>query len=136
MNEFHFRVDQEAIQKRIDEQRTHFVEGDFVRYEDGEDFSDFKGYLTAEQYQANLDDFQKEFEKMLTPEFQHWAIDNAPRKKNGTFYKGRVVKRVGCDNCIFIQEWHNTWLYDALTVKAVDDYTLELTIGSITDTPG
>jgi hypothetical protein len=136
MPDFKFVADETALRERIEKLRKQYEERAFVRYEDGEDFSDFKGYLTEPQYQANLDEFSKELDKMLTPEFQHWAIDNAPRKKNGTFYKGRVVKRVGNDNCIFIQEWHNTWIYECLTVKAIDDLTLELTIQALTDTPG
>ena len=62
-------------------------------------------------------------------------IEREQKKKNETFYNTRIVFRGGCDKSIFICEWRNTWIYNAISVDPIDDATLEITYRKITDTP-
>ncbi len=127
---FEFKFDKKSLHKAIESMRNEWEDNNFVSY--GTDSPS----LNKEQFDKNCDMMLEHLDRMTTPKFQQWCIDNADRKKNGTFYKGRIVSREICDNCVFITEWHNTWIYDALTVKAISDTQLELTLNSITDTPG
>lgn len=131
-HEFSVICDKEGILSQILRERCKFEENYFQRYytigyEDG--------YLSNEEYNQNLDKMVQALERMTTEEYMSNIIDVAQKKKNGTLYKGRVADAVDCDNCKFIIEWHNTWIYNQLKVKAVDDKTLEITYSEKADTP-
>lgn len=131
-HEFTIVCDKEEIKAEIEAERTHFEENSFQRYytvgyEDG--------YLTQEEYNKNLDEMISVLDEITTEVKMQEFIQSAKKKKDGTFYKNRVVFRKGCDNTKFITEWHNTWIYNALSVSPSNDLTLRISYISITDTP-
>jgi len=131
--EFRVVCDKERILKSIQSDREEFEDNYYQRcYTVGHD----DGYLTEDEFNENLDEMVEELEAVTTEEFMSNAIDKAQKKKNGTFYKNRIFREVGCDNTVYITEWHNTWIYNTLSIKAIDDYTLEIRYEKKTDTPG
>lgn len=131
-NEFKVICDKDYILNQIEQERNSYEENYYqpyysVGYEDG--------YLLKEKYNENLDDIIRHLDKLTTEESMNNFIEVAKKKKNGTFYNNRVIKRIGCDNTVFITEWHNTWIYNALTVKAIGDLTIRISYEKVTDTP-
>jgi len=132
-HEFTVIWDRDAILEKIKNERAEFEEGSFqsyytVGYDDG--------YLTKEKYNKNLDDMITRLDEITSEPKMIEFIENAQKKKNGTFYRNRVVFREGSGNTIFITEWHNTWIYNALSASPSNDLTLQIEYVKITDTPG
>lgn len=134
LNKHEFKVicNKEEILSQIEKDRSEFEDGMYqsyytVGYEDG--------YLNKQEYNANLDKMIEILNEITTKPKMVEFIEKAQKKKNGTFHKNRIVFREGCDNTEFITEWHNTWIYKALSVSPIDDITLEISYIKITDTP-
>jgi hypothetical protein len=125
-----YTCDVEQVTARLQDLSTDYDEDEqYVRLETEDE-------LTKEQYFEELTSFIASFSEMTTIEYAKDVLNNYPLKKNGTYYKGRIYKRVRFDACYFFQEWHNTWEYETLTIKAISDTEIELTIQRVTDTPG
>lgn len=131
-HEFIVICDKDEILKQIENERAEFEEN---YYQSNYTIGSEDGYLTKEEYNKNLDDMTSLLESITTEKKMTEFIEKATKKKNGTFYKNRVAFREGCDNTIFITEWHNTWIYNALSVSAINDTTLEIAYIKVTDTP-
>lgn len=138
-HDFELVVDVEEIINKIGDERNNYYEETYVNY--GEIPEGYNGiveeeYLTKEEYNKNIDEFIEEFKGILDEGVLVGLIESASKKKNGTFYKGRVVKEVWGKNSEFITEWHNTWIHSIVKVKAISDKTLEMSYGVKTNTPG
>lgn len=132
--EFIVTCDKDEILAQIENERTKF-EKDY--YQSYYTIGHETGYLTKEEYNNNLDEMIFILQQItMTDEKMLSFVVNAKKKKNGTFYKNRVVFRQGCDNTIFITDWHNTWIYNALSVSPQSDTILKISYIKITDTPG
>lgn len=132
-HEFTVICDKDSILAQIESQRDDFQKEYFQRYYTvgSED-----GYLTKEEYLQNLDDMVALLEEITSETKMINFITNATKKKNGTFHKNRIAFRQGCDNTEYITNWHNTWIYKALSVIAINDLTLRIYYEKIVDTPG
>lgn len=124
--------DKDSILAKIMKEKEAYEENGYQRYYN---VGYVDGYLTQEEYCENLEKMISLLEKITTEESMTDFIVRAHKKKNGTLHKGRHIFRVGCDNTTYITEWHNTWIYNALNVSAIDDLTLEINYIKITDTP-
>ena len=131
-HEFRFYCNKERILEQIKEERNRYEENCYQYYYTvgSED-----GYLTKEQYNENLDIIENKLEELLKPTKIIEIIESAKKKKNGTLYKNRKAYEYGCNNTVFITEWHNTWIYNALKIKSESDLFLRLTYVEVTDTP-
>lgn len=85
--EFILECDTIAMQKGIDSLRDKFNNAPYgyQQYACNPEVN-----LTEKEYQANIDEFQEEFEKRLEYNYVKGIIDKAKKKKNGTLYKARV----------------------------------------------
>lgn len=91
--------------------------------------------LTKEEFEENVKDFVSAIERVCTEDYAKKIVDIMPKKKNGTFYKGRkdVVTYYG--NTHFFTEWHNTWGTYELRFSAISDLVVELQIVKYNHTP-
>lgn len=107
-----------------------FEEGVFTGFEEDEETP-----LTKEEFEENVEDFVSVIESVCTEEYAKKIVHRMPKKKNGTFYKGRkdVVAYYG--NTHFFTEWHNTWGTYELRFSSVSDLVVELQIVSYNHTP-
>ena len=129
---FEVRFDYDDIIKKMKDEEMAFEEKEFVSF--GNDYEDET--LSREEYIENIQIMRKNLEELIKEENLIKLIEKAQKKKNGTFYKGRIVDSYGCQNCIYICEWHNTWVYNELRVKVISDNVLRIAYESKTDTPG
>lgn len=124
--------DKKTILETIQEERKGFIENHFVStYSDEDD-----GCLSKEVYEENLDDMLQMFEVISSEDSLISLIEMAKKKKDGSFHKNRVTYIYQCESSVYITNWHNIWIYHALKVSPIDDYTLLLECLKITDTPG
>ena len=121
--------DIESVEQVLLELEAFDAEEGLVLYETEDE-------LSEAEYRAELKRFKDNFAEMITIDYAKDVLNNYPLKKNGTFYKGRIYKRVMLDACDFFQEWHNTWAYWTLTIKSISDNQIELSLQRVTDTPG
>lgn len=129
-HEFEVKFDKELLVAQARSLRT-FEEDTFTGFEDHWD----EPKLTKEEFEANVEDFVAEIERVCTEEYAKIIVDYMPKKKNGTFYKGRKRVITYYGNTIFFQEWHNTWGTYELRFSAVSDLVVELQIVSYNHTP-
>lgn len=121
--------DREDMLKAIEDSRKEFEEYYFVRvYTQG-------NALSEKEYMENIDEMKKRLYELTEEDSLRELINKAPKKKNGTFHKKRVVLEEGCKNSFYLCEWHNSWIYDAFRVVAVTDTLLEMRYESVTETP-
>lgn len=128
---FKIICDIDDIYNSIESEKDEFEENIFVEY----GITEHEETLDEEQYIRNVEEMKNEFEEMLEKENLIELINKAEKKKNGTLYRNRVVKEIPCNNCTFITDWNNTWIYRRIKVKSIDDNTLEITCDMKTDTP-
>lgn len=129
---FVFEADIDGIKEQIEYEKSQFEDNYYQRYYTvGYD----DGYLTKTEHEENLNNVIHMLEKMTKIEHINEMIDSAKKKKNGTLYKGRIADSYDCDNTVFITEWHNTWIYNRLVVKAINDTMLLLSYEKTTSTP-
>lgn len=129
--ELTIKCNKEYIENEIKDLLNEFEPDRYNRYGESPEFGD--KCLTEEEYKANVESFLEDFRK-ATDNLQR-IIDNFPKKKNGTFNRRNVVELASCDNCQYICEWHNTWIYYTVKVNAFDDYTLKVSFYEKVDTP-
>lgn len=91
--------------------------------------------LTEEEYNANAEKFIDEINKIDESTLTK-VVQNLPKKKNGKLMKNRIAVLCSCGNTTVIHEWHNTWIYDQVYAKAVDEDNVEIILREYTDTPG
>ena len=131
-NEFRIICNKSSILKELEDEIASYEEGVYVGYlETGGD-----GYLSKDQYLKNIEDIKCVLDDYLEDKKLIEFIERVKKKKDGTFYKGRVVETARCDNCTYFEEWHNTWTYNELKVKAIDDTILSISYSQKVDTPG
>lgn len=119
------------IEQKILNLHLEYHEDLYVPYGKSLEFGDKA--LNEEEYNINIKTFLKEFREVT--QNLNKIIDDFPKKKNGTFNRKNVEYLACCNNCIAIHEWHNTWIYYVIKVKARNDTTLDVTFEEITDTP-
>lgn len=93
------------------------------------------GYLTKEEFEDNLKEFELEIEKACEESNLEYIVKDMPKKKNGTFYKSRKIVVSQCDNSTFFTEWHNSWNCIELRFSAISDLIVELQVVEKTETP-
>ena len=121
--------DGEKIIKELDSLKETFEDNTYVRYYATE------GYLTKDEFDKNIDELISVVEKLSTEEFAIKAMNEALKKKNGTFNKTRIYDCYDCDNCIYFTEWNNSWSFHRLKIKAQNDTTLYVYLEKTTSTP-
>lgn len=124
-------IDKLDIENQINALINEFEPDRYNKYGESPEFGD--KYLNEDEYKANVESFLEDFRK-ATNNLQR-IIDNFPKKKNGTFNRRNVVELASCDNCQYICEWHNTWIYYVVKVSARNDYTLDVSFYKKVDTP-
>lgn len=125
------KIDKEDIENKILELKDEWEETHYVHYGESEIFGD--PYITKEEYDENIDQFLAEFRKAISdPDI---LIKDFPKKKNGTFNRRNMKVLSRCRNCVAIHEWHNTWIYKTIKLKAWDDTTLVVSFVEEVDTP-
>lgn len=124
-------IDIEGIEKQILLLKDNFEEGRYVAYGESQEFDDKT--LTVHEYNNNVDAFLSDFRRSIVNIDS--IIENFPKKKNGTFNRRNIKELASCNNCIAIHEWHNTWIYQAVKVYALDDTTLKVVLYEKVDTP-
>lgn len=131
INKLNLNIDISDIEHKILNLKTEYEDFLYVPYGKSLEFGDKA--LNEEEYNENIETFLNEFrEAAKNP---NKIIDDFPKKKNGTFNRKNVVYLAECKNCVAIHEWHNTWIYYAVKVKARNDTILDVTFEKITDTP-
>lgn len=102
-------------------------------------FCEFEGdpeeTLTEKEFNENVDFFINQIKEACKEDYIVEIVNSMPKKKNGTFYKGRKHIVEYYNNTIFFTEWHNTWATYELRFSAVSDLVLELQIVSYNHTP-
>lgn len=129
--ELRILLNRDDIEKNILDLKNEYEEGYFVNYGESLEWDDKP--LTEEEYINNINTFLDDFRKSISN--LNEIIDNFPKKKNGTFNRRNVVELASCNNCEYICEWHNTWIYRVVKVIAVDDTTLRIEFYKKVDTP-
>lgn len=132
--EFSIEVNVDNILKEIENLKLEFETDSFVNYGEIPEYDDID-CLSKDKYLENIENFKKTFLEKMNEDFLIEIMKNWNRKKNGTFHRRNVKELVSCNNCIFITEWHNTWIYHVIKVVAVDDYNLKIELCKKTDTP-
>lgn len=127
--EFIVTCDKESIKRELQSDLQDFEENSYVEYYTVDD------YLTQEQYEDNVVAIMKALDEYTTIDKMQELILLADKKKNGTFYKRRIASQEACGNCHYFCEWHNSWSYKVLKVKAVSDTELRIVYETVTDTP-
>lgn len=120
--------DLEGIRQEIESLRNGYEEDSFVPY------YETSNYLTEDEYMENVDDFESNLEN-INLSYCERIVQSFPKKKNGMFCKGRIDVIANCDNCEFITEWHNTWIYKQMRFVSINENTLELELYKKVDTP-
>lgn len=129
---FQVICDKDSILQTLESEREAY-EGDiYVAFR----CTDDDGYLGKEEYLKNVEEISETLDDWLKEDSLIGFIEKAQKKKSGTFYKGRVIDTKGSGNCIYFTEWHNTWAYNELKVKAISDTVLKITYVNKNDTPG
>lgn len=123
-----------GIEAAILNTKNNFEDGMYWHYYESAELSSTDKPLTKEEYMSNVDQFLADYKTSIVDTQK--IIDEFPRKKNGSFNRKNVQILASCDNSIYICEWHNTWIYYQVVVKASDDYTLNVFLREYTDTPG
>lgn len=102
-------------------------------------FCEFEGdaevTLTEEEFNDNVEFFISQIEQACNEDYITKIVQTMPKKKNGTFYKGRKQVVEYYNNTIFFTEWHNTWATYELRFSAVSDLLLKLQIVKYNHTP-
>lgn len=124
-------IDAEDIEKNILSLKEKFEENLYSNYGESEEFGN--EYLTKEEYHKNVDKFLKDFRNSIVDVNE--IVENFPKKKDGTFNKRNVRELARCNNCIAIQDWNNTWIYEIVKVYAENDTTLKVVLYKKVDTP-
>ncbi len=132
--DFKVTCDANSIRNAIADMRTKYDEFYYVPY--GESHDGENPYINKEDYLKNIDTFEKAFESMIETEHLQQYVDDAKKKKNGMLYKGRIVKRLDCANTHYVTDWHCTWIYEVIKIKAISEDTLKFVCETYTDTPG
>lgn len=107
-----------------------FKPNTYCEFEGGED-----ELLTEEEFNANVEYFINKIKMVCEEDYLISVVNSMPKKKNGTFYKGRKTVVTYYGNTIFFTEWHNTWATYELRFSAVSDLVLELQIVRYNHTP-
>lgn len=121
---FTIQANKDNILKEAASLKSGFEPDMYVAYGDSQEHDD--PCLTKEQFEQNANDFYAKVNDCLNEEVLSNIIKNWPRKKNGTFNRRNMQELAECNNCIYICEWHNTWIYQVLKVNALDDNTLQV----------
>lgn len=129
--ELTIKINKDSIENEIRGLLYKFEPDRYSRYGESPEFGD--KCLTEEEYRSNVQSFLEDFRK-ATSDLQS-IIDNFPKKKNGTFNRRNVVELASCNNCQYICEWHNTWIYYVVKVNAFDDHALTVSFYEKVDTP-
>lgn len=124
-------IDKLDIENQINALINDFEPDLYSNYGESPEFGD--KCLTKEEYISNVEKFLTDFRQSIS-NLQD-IIDNFPKKKNGTFNRRNVVELATCNNCQYICEWHNTWIYYVIKVNASDDHTLNVSFYKKVDTP-
>lgn len=124
-------INKEEIEKQILALKDEWSENTYVHYGESQEWDD--PYLTKEEYEKYVDEFLADFRKSIVNPDK--LIADFSKKKNGTFNKRNSKKLVSCGNCIAIHEWHNTWIYKVIKLRAADDTTLHVFFTEEVDTP-
>ena len=127
--EFEVRFDKDYLVSKA-KSLEKFEEGVFTGFEESEEIS-----LTKEEFERNVEDFISEIESVCNEGFAEKIVSIMPKKKNGTFYKGRKYVVAYYGNTHFFTEWHNTWGTYELRFSAVSDLVVELQIVKYNHTP-
>ena len=128
---FFVKYDKEYVVNQLKEMRdsyeNYYVEYGFILESGG-------SYLSKEEYEKNYDQMI-EFAESISEEKLEDILKEFPRKKSGWLNLRNVEYLYRCNNTQYISEWHNTWIYQTLKVKAKDDMTLEVFLYEMVDTP-
>lgn len=128
-HEFEVKAEKDKLIQKIKDLLT-FEPNTYVELEGDED-----KFLSEEEFNANIEYFISEIERVCEEDFIISVVNNMPKKKNGTFYKGRKSVVTYYNNTIFFTSWHNTWATYELRFSAISDLVLELQIVSYNHTP-
>lgn len=128
-HEFEVRADVDSLVEKAKTLET-FEPNTYCEFE-----GDADEPLTEEEFDENVEHFINRIKRACKEDNIISVVNSMPKKKNGTFYKGRkdVVAYYG--NTIFFTEWHNTWATYELRFSAVSDLVLELQIVKYNHTP-
>ena len=124
-------INKEEIEKQILALKDAWSENTYVYYGESQAWDD--PYLTKEEYEKYVDEFLADFRKSVADPDD--LIAGFPKKKNGTFNRRNSKELTSCGNCIAIHEWHNTWIYKIIKLRAADDTTLHVFFTEEVDTP-
>lgn len=124
-------INKEEIEKQILALKDEWSEHKYVHYGESQEWDD--PYLTKEEYEKYVDTFLADFRKSVADPDD--LITDFPKKKNGTFNRRNSKELASCGNCIAIHEWHNTWIYKVIKLRAADDTTLHVFFTEEVDTP-
>lgn len=128
---FSISFDADNIISGLNSKKGEYIEDCYLPYytlyEDGKCY-------TKEEYDKNIDKMI-EYVNNITSEDLENIIKGWTRKKSGSFNKRRIKVLYDCENCRYISEWHNTWIYDQLKVVAISDTELNIVLYEKVDTP-
>lgn len=127
------KVDVDNLKKKFESELDEFTEDFFVRYGDNPEMDDNK--LTKEEYLENVDKSVAYMSRLEDPKFFERLVKDFPRNKSGVLNKRAVKYIYSSNNCEYISEWHNTWIYNTVKLVATSDDTLQVQFYRKTDTP-
>lgn len=130
---FYVDFNKEQLLKDASDLLSHFEENCYVSYGKSPEWDD--PYLTEEQYKGNIQKFISEIE-LIDESKLYNLVSEMPKKKNGKFSKNCVCELCSCGNTVVLHEWHNTWIYEQVVAKAINEDTLLISMRELKDTPG
>lgn len=133
-NTFIIKCSKEHLLNQAQELMNQFEPDTYVAYGTSPEWDD--PCFDETTYKQNVQEFIQDIDKLINEESARHFVSIMPRKKNGKFAKNRIHEICSCKNCQVLHEWHNTWIYQQVIVKALDETTLEISMRSYTNTPG
>lgn len=109
-----------------------FDEG-YVEYGNSAEFGD--ACLTEKQYKKYKSDYIQDI-KSINEATLEAIVQTWPKKKNGWLNLRSVNYICSSNICVYICEWHNTWIYDTVKAVATGDSSIDIVAYERVDTPG